>query len=64
MIIELDDEQQEVLLDVINSRLGNLPAEIRHTDNREFRQGLRDERELLLSVLHALSPSAAQASGS
>lgn len=63
MRINIDDEQQAVLLDLINSRLSNLPAEIRHTDNPEFRQGLRDERELLLSVVQALSPTAARASG-
>lgn len=63
MRINLDDEQQEVLLDLINSRLSNLPAEIRHTDNREFRQGLRDERELLMSLAQQLSQPAAQASG-
>lgn len=63
MIIDLDDAQQAELCDLIAWRLSNLSSEIRHTDNRELRQGLRDEREVLQSLVALLSPSSGLASG-
>jgi hypothetical protein len=62
MIIDLDDAQQAVLCELIARRLSNLSSEIRHTDNRELRQGLRDERELLQSLVAVLSPPSGLAS--
>jgi hypothetical protein len=63
MVFDLDDAQRAVLSQLIDHRLANLPVEIRHTDNRELRQVLRDERELLLSVVRDLSLPVAQAAG-
>lgn len=47
MVIELDDNQRSALYDLVDWRLSNLSTEIRHTDNRDLRRGLRQERELL-----------------
>lgn len=63
MVIDLDDQQRTALTELVDRRLVDLPVEIRHTDNRGLRQVLRDERELLLSVVRVLSPPSAQASG-
>ena len=63
MVIDLDDEQRAVLADLIDRRLSNLPVEIRHTDHRELRQGLRAERDLLVELGRTLSPPVALASG-
>lgn len=59
MMIELDAAQAEVMRALLNNRLANLSSEIRHTDSPQFRQELRDERELLRSVLAKLEPAAA-----
>lgn len=63
MIIDLDDAQHTVLCDLIAWRLSNLSSAIRHTDNRGMRQELRDEREVLKSLVVLLSPPSGPASG-
>lgn len=57
MVIEIDDVQADVLRDLIDSRLGNLSSEIRHTVNKQLRQGLRDERVALLGLVDTLGPT-------
>jgi hypothetical protein len=48
--IELNDDEVDALLEVLTYRLASLGVEIRHTDNRSFREGLRQQRELLRRV--------------
>jgi hypothetical protein len=59
MVIELDTAQSTVLRELLELRLGNLSSEIRHTDSPRVRQELRDERELLRSILSLLQEEAA-----
>jgi hypothetical protein len=59
MVIELDNEQCTTLYDLVDRRLGNLSTEIRHTDNRELRDGLRRDRELLEPLRQLLTASPA-----
>lgn len=50
MNIELTDDEVLALHEVITHRLVDLAVEIRHTDNRSFRAGLLQRRELLRRV--------------
>ena len=50
MNIELNDDEVVALHDVLTHRLVDLSVEIRHTDNRSFREGLVHRRELLKRV--------------
>ena len=59
MTIVLDSAQAAVVREVLETRLGNLSSEIRHTDNPRVRQELRDERTVLRSVLEQLQVDAA-----
>jgi len=57
--LELTDQEGAILFDVIQSRVRELPREISHTDNGEFRRRLREEAETLEQVLARLAPSRA-----
>ena len=59
MTIELTEAQAELVESILSNRLGNLSSEIRHTDSPQFRQELREERELLREVLGKLHVMAA-----
>jgi hypothetical protein len=50
MNIELTDDEAVALHDVLTNHLVDLRVEIRHTDNRTFREGLVQRRELLRRV--------------
>ncbi len=50
MNIELTDDEVVALREVLTHRLGDLTVEIRHTDNRNFRAGLLQRRDLLRRV--------------
>ena len=50
MNIELTDDEVGALHEVLTRRLTDLVVEIRHTDNRSFRAGLLQRRELLRRV--------------
>jgi hypothetical protein len=63
VVIELDDEQRNALYDLVDWRLSNLSTEIRHTDNRDLRRGLRQERELLAPLRDVLLTSSRSATG-
>jgi hypothetical protein len=54
MQLQLTDEEAVELRDLVEACLGNLYVEISHTDNREYRQKLRDRRERLRRVLAEL----------
>ena len=57
MNIKVDERQRAVLQTLVESRLGSLTAEIRHTDSPPVRQGLRDEREVLRDLVVLLAPA-------
>ena len=54
MNVELNQSQASVLAEVLESYLGDLSTEIAHTDSYEFRQGLKERREILASILQSL----------
>ncbi len=54
MHIELTVEQCAELQRLLESSLGDLSTEIAATDNHEFREGLRERRRVLESVLYLL----------
>lgn len=59
MQLELDTIQCAALCELLETRLGNLPSEIRHTDSPRVREELRQERDVLRGLLAALTPAAA-----
>jgi hypothetical protein len=54
MNIEISEEQGAELHRLLESSLGDLSSEIAGTDNAEYRQGLRERRTVLESVLFQL----------
>ncbi len=54
MLIEISEEQSAELQRLLESSLGDLSTEIADTDNAEYRQGLRQRRTVLESVLFQL----------
>ncbi len=50
MHLELNDEEQKVLADALDSNLLSLSDEIVHTDTREYRDYLVGRRELLARI--------------
>ena len=50
MNIELTDDEVVALHEVLTHRLVDLAVEIRHTDNRTFREGLVHRRESLRRI--------------
>ncbi len=54
MQIELNEAQCAELQQLLESSLGDLSTEIAGTDNFEYRQGLRERRSTLESVLYQL----------
>ena len=54
MLIELNEDQCSELQRLLESSLGDLSTEIAGTDNFEYRQGLRERRSVLESVLYQL----------
>ncbi len=54
MLIELTEGQCAELQQLLESSLGDLSTEIADTDSAEYRQGLRERRSVLESVLYLL----------
>lgn len=54
MELQLGEDDVVVLGDVLTRYLGELSAEISHTDNPAYRRRLRDRQEALRRVLAAL----------
>ena len=54
MLIELTEAQCAELQRLLESTLGDLSSEIADTDDAEYRDGLRDRRTVLESVLFQL----------
>jgi hypothetical protein len=59
MNVEISEAQATVLRELLDSRIGSLSSEIRHTDNPTYRQGLREQRDHLRSLLLSIAPVAA-----
>jgi hypothetical protein len=62
MQIEITEAEAVVLRDVLDTWLGEVSAEIRHTDNPEVRSGLRERRDRVRRV-HDLLGDHEQAAG-
>ena len=54
MLIDLNEEQCSELQGLLESSLGDMSTEIAGTDNPEYREGLRERRRILESVLYQL----------
>lgn len=54
MLIELTEAQCAELQSLLENALGDLSSEIAGTDNAEYREGLRQRRDVLESVLFLL----------
>jgi hypothetical protein len=54
MLIELNENQCAELQQVLEQTLGDLSTEIADTDNPQYREGLRERRAVLESVLYQL----------
>lgn len=53
--IELTDEQQQILMDMINTVLGDMSYEIADTDNSEFKDELKQRRNALKALAEQIA---------
>ncbi len=51
MVLELEAEELEILAEVVERSLGDLHAEIRETDDYDFRYELKAKQSLLKGIL-------------
>ena len=51
MQLDLSDYDVELLKEVLDSAAERMTSEIRHTDNRVFRQNLKNRRDRLRSLV-------------
>ena len=56
--LTLDIVERDTLKELLECSLSELHTEIVHTDNRCFKQALKDRKEVLLRMLNELQPSA------
>ncbi len=63
MELILTTEQRTFLVNVLEQRHRELLKEISHTDNRQFRQVLRNNEKLIEDLLGQLRPVPAEAVG-
>lgn len=54
MELKLTNEEQQFLANVLEQRHRDIVKEISHTDNREFRQVLRQNEKLIEDILTRL----------
>jgi hypothetical protein len=54
MQLELHNDDVELLREVLDSALDGLSTEIRHTDNRLYRQSLKGRRDRLRGLVEVL----------
>lgn len=54
MVLELETEELEVLAEVVEQSVGDLRAEIRETDDYNFRYELKAKQSLLKGILERL----------
>ncbi|MBD3274520.1 MAG: hypothetical protein GF372_04380 [Candidatus Marinimicrobia bacterium] len=53
--IHITSEENQILIAVLQSYLSDLRMEIADTDQYEFRQNLKRQKEILLRILDSLS---------
>ena len=53
--LDLADDEARLLSEIIESTLSNLSYEISDTDVKDFRDGLKAKRDLLVKVKEALA---------
>jgi hypothetical protein len=56
--LTLDIVERDTLKELLECSLSELHTEIVHTDNRCFKQALKDRKEVLLRMLNELQPPA------
>ena len=54
MRLELNDAEEKVLADTLDSSLSRLRDEISHTDARDYRDFLKERKEILLKLREKL----------
>lgn len=59
--VELSDEQVAALVELIRENLHEIPEEIRHSGSADWRDELREQKEVLQTLLHRLAPESASA---
>jgi len=52
--LDLSDSEQAILRDVLENAVSEMGTEISGTDSKDFRDDLKDRREVLLKVIAAL----------
>ena len=52
--LDLNDKQQEILREILNSAVSDLRYEIADTDNSEFKDNLKARRDELAAILEKL----------
>lgn len=58
MQLTLTVEEQEVLSGAIKSAISDVGTEVGHTDNQAMRQGLQQNKKVLLAILDRLKGTA------
>jgi hypothetical protein len=54
--LDLTPEEHRILVEVLSSDISDLGMEISNTDSQDYREALKDRRQTLSKVLHALEP--------
>lgn len=54
--LNLTPEEHRILVEVLSADISNLGMEISNTDSQDYRQALKERRQTLAKVLHALEP--------
>ena len=54
MQLDLSDDDVELLREILDVALDRLTSEIGHTDNRVYRQNLKDRRDRLRGLIDVL----------
>jgi metal-dependent HD superfamily phosphatase/phosphodiesterase len=64
MTLQLDDSEQQALVELLERELPDLAHEIHHTDDRDYRQYLKERERLLERLLARVKGSASAVAGS
>ena len=59
MMLELNDDQARVLAEALDGYIGELSTEIHHTDTKDYRDALKQRRDVLAGILETLRGTAA-----
>lgn len=52
--LEMNDDENEVLLELLESAISDLHTEIGHTDSADYRNALKNKRALVATLLERL----------